>query len=255
MLPDWKPFAINPGRKKVALVGFSSSTRDAAPYDDPSYELWGMNQSYLHFKREPDRWFEIHVADQREDPEVPAYLSDLKDLGCPVYTVDRDPTIPTSIRYPLERVVEGLPAYYRRFFTSSAAYMVALAIAEGFETIALYGIDCAIGTEYETQKPCLEAWLSLAIGRGIEVIVPSASALFKIPFLYGYEKPKAWPRVLKASEKFLLDRVTAFQLKHNEALEMVHKYEGAIEELNTLLSFAESASRGTKFPTVEGTDE
>src|SRR5437899_2348017 len=95
---------------------------------------------------------------------------------------------------------------------TTACVNAAEGIAEGFETIALYGIDCAAGSEYELQKPCLEAWLSLAMGRGVEVIVPPMSALFKTPFLYGYEAPRKFPRVLQASESFLLSRIESFKL-------------------------------------------
>jgi hypothetical protein len=255
MLPDWKPFAVNPGRKKVAIVGFASSSRDEAPWADPAYELWGMNQAYSVFHRAPDRWFEIHTNKSREDASFPNYFDDIREVGCPIYMVDRDPAFPTSLKYPLDEVVEGLPAQYRRFFTSSAAYMIALAIHEGFETIAVYGVDCAVGTEYELQKGCIEAWLSLAVGRGIEIIVPAQSALFKNPFLYGYEQPRTFPRVLRASEAFLRRRVEEYQIKHNEALENVHKCEGAIRELTELMSFAESKGRGAAYPSLEVPDD
>ena len=252
MIPTWPSFVPEPGRKKVAIIGFAASSLHLAPWADATVELWGMNQGYIHFERQPDRWFEIHRPEARADVAVPDYLEDLKHLACPVYMIERDTAYPTSVAYPLDRVRLAVPALYHRYFTSCASYMVALAIAEGFQSIALYGIDCATGTEYADQKPCLEAWLSLAIGRGIDVHVPSTSALFKTPGLYGYEPPKRFPRVLKASEEFLRNRIDAYKLKNNELLTHMHQIEGAIEELQSLLNFAEAAGRGASYPTVEG---
>ena len=242
-----------PPRKKVAIVGFASSSRDLAPYHDPAYEMWGLNQAYEHFQRSPDRWFEIHRPEAQEDPAVPTYLEDLKKIACPVYMIDVDPAIPTSVRFPLERVCEHMPLTHQRYFTATMGYMIALAIAEGFETIGLYGVDCATGTEYEQQKACVESWLSLAMGRGIEVIIPPTSALFKSPFLYGYEAPKAFPRVLHASEQFLKDRISTYKVRSNETLANLHRMEGAVDELEGLLKFAESKARGASYPTIEAT--
>ena len=253
MIPAWPPFALHPGRKRVALVGFAASSLHLVPWQDPTIELWGLNQSYIHFERRPDRWFEIHRAEAREDAAVPSYLSDLKEIGCPLYMIQAEVDFPTSVAYPLDRVRDAVPPLYQRYFTSGVSYMVALAIAEGFEEIGLYGIDCATGSEYASQKPCLEAWLGLAAGRGIRVVIPQESALFKTPALYGYEPPKRFPRVLKASEAWLRDRIMAYKAKNNELLTQVHQCEGAISELESLLNFAEAKGRGASFPTAEGT--
>lgn len=252
MIPTWPAFTPDPGRKKVALVGFAASSLHLVPWTDPTVELWGLNQSYIHFERKPDRWFEIHRPEARPDVAVPDYLDDLKAIGCPLYMIDRDPTYPTSVTYPLNDVRAVVPSLYHKYFTSGVSYMVALAIVEGFEQIALYGIDCATGTEYAGQKACLEAWCSLAMGRGIEVIIPPQSALFKTPFLYGYEAPREFSKVLRASVPWLRSRIEGYKVASNDKMADLHRLEGAIEELQSLLQFAESAGRGTSFPTVEG---
>lgn len=252
MIPTWPAFTPDPGRKKVALVGFAASSLHLVPWTDPTWELWGLNQSYIHFERQPDRWFEIHRPEAREDVAVPDYLADLKAIGCPVYLIERDSAYPTSLAYPLSEVRAAVPPLYHRYFTCGVVYMIALAMLEGFETIALYGIDCATGTEYADQKPGIEAWCSLAMGRGTEVVIPPQSALFKTPFLYGYEPPRQFPAVLKASVPWLLSRIEAYKTKNNELLTQIHQVEGAIEELTSLLHFAQSAGRGTQFPIAEG---
>jgi hypothetical protein len=100
--------------------------------------------------------------------------------------------VPSSAEYPLEKVVELLPALKRgtekqvKYFTSSFSYMLALAIAEGFERIEVYGFELAAGDEYVPQKACAEFWMGFALGKGIEVFLPEGSQLCWGP-LYGYQ--------------------------------------------------------------------
>ncbi len=246
----WSPSVeCKPGetRKRIAIVGFSSTSRHLAPWHDPSFELWGMNQAYEHFQRRPDRWFELHTSENQPDPSVPTYLDDLRTLDCPVYMLEDDASVPTSVKYPLERVLKIGPKY----FTSTAAYMVALAILEGVSEIACYGIDCTVGTEYEYQKPCLEWWLGVALGRGIKVTIPEASALLKAPYLYGYEPSRKWPRQFVMTEEFLDQTITNYKISFNDALEVQHRCEGAIAALTEYKKFAEASGRGSDFTGVQ----
>lgn len=63
-------------KEKVALVGFSLKTRHMAPFDDPEYEIWGLNEEYNWFPKNVngvftmeswlkryDRWFQMHPRD------------------------------------------------------------------------------------------------------------------------------------------------------------------------------------------------
>lgn len=237
-----------PARKRVAIVGAASSSVGMAPWTDDTYELWGMNQCFRNFERRPDRWFEIHLGEERVDSGFPTYFDDLRMMGSPLYMVDVDPAFPQAVRYPLERVRQGTPAHMQRYFTSSASYMVALALEEGFETIALYGVDLTIGTEYELQKACLESWLGYAAGRGVTIIVPPSSALFKTPFMYGYEPSRKWAPVLKANKTFIDARIEELKRQYNEAQSTLQRIDGAISELEFLWNFAEASGRGAKFP-------
>lgn len=249
---QWSPSVerqpSDPPRKKVAVIGFSSSSRDMAPWFDPDWELWGMNQGYEHFRRKPDRWFELHDKEHQPDASVPTYLDDLTTLGCPIYMLEVDISIPRSVRYPLENVLKMGP----RYFTSTAAYMVGLAITLGVEEIGLYGVDCSVGSEYEYQKPCLEWWMGVAAGRGIRVTVPETSALLKAPFLYGYEPSREWPRSASVSLSFLDARIADRKVMSNEILTEWHRQEGAIQEAQEIRKFVEAASRGSQFGILNG---
>ena len=56
--------------------------------------------------------------------------------------------MPDSVRYPIEAAFGlGGPD-----FTSSAPYMIAMAMLEGVDRIEMYGFDMANGTEYQYQR-------------------------------------------------------------------------------------------------------
>lgn len=202
-------------RKKIAICGFASSSRDQIPVDNPEWEIWGMNQLYRHIKR-ADRWFDIHWNWHEETVPGTDYRGWLATCGLPIYMGERQGDLPTSVRFPIERLISRFGDY----FTSTVAFMVALAIDEIDQrvmaqlfteqledpphvilrlralyaeyTLGLFGIDLVVGEEYFWQKPCAEFWLGAAsIGRGMRVYLPHASALCKQLYRYGYEKEPA----------------------------------------------------------------
>lgn len=175
--------AVTPRRKKVALVGFASNTLHLVPWEDPSFEIWGLNQGHLNFPRRADRWFEMHSPEFTADLRDPGYIPWLESLTIPVYMLDVQAQFPTSCRYPIESAIVYAG---RDYFTSSIAYMLALAAIEGFEEIHLYGINLAIGDEYFYEKPCAEWWIGYLEGKGMTVVVPHASSLLKQYLRYGY---------------------------------------------------------------------
>lgn len=284
--------SASPKRKRVAIVGFASSSRHLAPWTDPGYELWGLNSAFSFFERRPDRWFEVHRGTGRTESSVPDYTAALNALECPVYIAEPIPGLRHGVPYPIEWVQTMAPAPMKRYLTSSMALMIALAIAYGFEEIAVYGVDCTVGSEYEEQKACIEAWLMYAQGRGIAVHIPEESALFKATHVYGLEPVKKWPKELRANTAFLESRIATHQQHAQDAYDQSlkalggaealrdleallpdfeplkariieysgaaaaqwdrHKeISGAIMELTTLLSFAESKARGANFKELD----
>jgi len=184
--------------KKVAIVGYTE-TKDMAPFADPSWEIWGMNDLYK-FINKYDRWFEIHGKDRdgyinKTKPGRTPWeqvKTTLAAMQCPVYLQEVNPEIPNSVQYPLEEIVAEFGQYFQnsedaRYFTNTVAYMIALAIYEKYDVIHVYGVDMAVHTEYESQRPSCEFWLGVAIGRGIKVHIPVEADLLKVQFLYGYE--------------------------------------------------------------------
>ncbi len=147
-LPEWVQVArmFNRPHKKVAIVGFAD-TRMQAPYDDPTYEIWGLNDLHASIPRY-DRWFDIHTRDNIDEdvkkgraPPDKCGLGGLRGINVPIYMQKRYDDIPNSIEFPLKEVVDK----FGNYFTNSISYMTALAIYEGYHEIAIYGVDMAVG--------------------------------------------------------------------------------------------------------------
>lgn len=211
---------LEPRRKKVAIVGFASTSRLKAPYADQSWEIWAMNQLYRFIPR-ATRWWELHphegphsyMADQVPGTD---YMKWLRELPIPVYMVSQHPQIPNSVEYPLQRMIDefGLEDVRtdmkgKGYFHSTVDYMIALAISEGFEEIGVWGIDMIHDTEWGYQKPSGSFWLGLARGRGIKITIPVESALLNNEgYRYGYDPlPKdEWLDHLVLRSKQIADR-------------------------------------------------
>lgn len=171
--------------KKVAIVG-SSKGWSEAPFDDPSWEIWSLNNMYKKIKTLPNgrwtRWFDIHekAIDRPKHKEV------LASLGCPVYVNEKWSHLLNSVVYPFEEVKKEFFINVNReqFFTSSIAYMTALAIYEGFDEISFYGINQSLQTEYEKQLPCIDFWVGIALGKGIRVNIQKHSNILNPEKLY-----------------------------------------------------------------------
>ena len=107
------------------------------------------------------------------------------------------PLIPNGVVYPIEKVIKR---YGRRHFTSTVAYMFAVAINEILsERIRLdddhigelgcWGIEMVI--EYELQRAGVEHFLDLCVFLQIPVFLPEGCSLLRTARLYAYETETA----------------------------------------------------------------
>lgn len=243
--------------KKMAIVGYAP-TRDEAPFTNPDYEVWGMNDLWAIMPNARfDRWFDLHDEKvMKNNPRTgPQHWEWLKQLppddgngsGMPVYTLeDMTKDIPAAVTFPLQDLID----YYKEvtfsgdYFTSTPAYMMALGIKEGFEEIAIYGINLLGQDEYEYQRPCMEYWVGVAMGRGIEVFIPDGSTLCKSNFRYGYDTHHRNETFLK----HVGDRITEYVKTHDELLGKLHQVKGGIETLNYIKAMIEHENRGGFIP-------
>lgn len=170
---------------KVSIVGGCPETEHLAPYNDPEWEVWVLGNQYdRHISRRVTRVFEIHDDLSGHLAEYPQWLVDQK---LPLIVGKHFPIEAPHVRvYPEEEANELLGGEY---LSSSPAYMIALAILEGADEIAIYGIEMAVDNhEYFKQRPEMYAWIAYAKAKGIKITIPEESTLFK----GGYVEGRDW---------------------------------------------------------------
>lgn len=192
--------------KKVAIVGGGPSRR-RAPFSDPSWEIWAFSSRWYRYPR-VTRWFELHsLIDLRQQlaTRKPGrrsygnYMRFMRQLDAPVYMQKKHPRMPNSEAYPIEEAL----AKFGRCFTSTASYMIALAIMEGYAVIGLWGIDVS-RPEYIKQRPAIRYLLGVARQEGIKIRFARGHAL-RVPekprrittralYAYDWRSPYAWWR-------------------------------------------------------------
>lgn len=186
--------------RKIALLGSHSHSLAACPWTDPTWELWGHSSCRAWYKRELDRYFDLHpeACWQRANRKGSTYIPWLKQNTVPIYMQERRAEFPASVRYPKERILLEFGGV-RRYFKNHAAWMIALALSEGVTTLALFGINYGHVSEYEMQRGSAEYWLGVLEGRGVRVILPDECTLLAEPKgLYGYESHDAEGRLVEA---------------------------------------------------------
>jgi hypothetical protein len=186
--------------RRVAIIGAGLGRKDA-PWSDPTWCFQALNEIW---QIRYERHWECHPLSVQSDAElawlercrVPCYVLDLADAAARDVPDER-PTAPepgrlrpfagvaNAVQYPLERVLAATGG--RRYFTSTFSYQIALAIADGFEAIGLWGVELYEGSARErtVELACLEYWIGVADGRGVKLTLGSPG-LARRPYLYGY---------------------------------------------------------------------
>lgn len=172
-------------KDKVCIIGFADSHK-SAPYDDDSYEFWGVNEMHLvPTIKKIDVLFELHdykwIA---EDKKIKGHIAWLREnRNVPVFMQKHYDDIPLSIPFPRDAVL----ARFRNYFTNTISWEIALAILLGFKEIRLYGVNMANDIEYASQRPSCEYFMGVAEGLGIKLYIPPESDLLKSMYQYGFE--------------------------------------------------------------------
>lgn len=159
--------------RKIALVG-TSPTGENAPYDDQSWEIWGVSQRAEYVTR-ATRWFELHRIDGEprhfQDEwraSMRAFLNNKTAYPIPLYMMYPETGITENIiQYPVDAMIARFGTY---FMTSSFAWMMAMAIDElrplsgnkNCGEIAIYGVEMEYGTEYRQQRVGFRHFIDLA---------------------------------------------------------------------------------------------
>lgn len=208
-------------RDKLAIVGFASSSRELAPFDDDEWEIVGLNQLYRHIPR-ADFWADLHINWEEENVAGTDHRGWIRDCGLPVLMTQHHADLPTSVSFPINECAELATDY----FTSTVALLIAWSIHQGYSTVGLWGIDLIVGTEYEHQKACAEFWLGVAHGRGMHVIIPQQAALLKHSHRYGYQMEPSWGPVSSLE----MEKRTAYLADEQKTMvDKLHFLDGAAD--------------------------
>ena len=179
---ELSPF-LPPRRSNLAIVGSHPSVSPSVFSGD--VEVWAFNNAVVMLPR-VDIAFQMH---QEVDWGGQYYRNWLKtNLTAPVYMREMHAEIPMSCAYPFEDVYALTHCIRHRdrqlkYFTSSVAWALALAVQQDRRKIDVYGVDLN-EREYPQQKDCFAFWMGFAGGRGIELNIHCADNIFDKP-LYG----------------------------------------------------------------------
>lgn len=225
-------------RDKVAIVGFAKPHRDRAPYDDDSWEIWGVNDGWSFVpKGRATRWFDMHSPDIYEwrMRRSQGHLDWMRQFDGQIYLHEARPDVPGSVRYPLEAVIANIRAPY---LTSSIAYMQGLALLLGFKHIGIWGVDMGHDSEYADQRPCCELLLGIALARGVTIELPAETPLMKGP-LYGRgyltgQGERISQTQLERRYKLLKKREADLAVACDQIMEQRKQLEGAITTVRAL---------------------
>jgi hypothetical protein len=215
-------------KRKVAIVGFAPSTRDKAPYNDPDWDIWVLNE---YFSILPTgnatniaKWFELHQRDTvLNSSRATDYIDKLKASTIPILMVDKYDDIPMSEKYPLDEIIKELQTDY---FTNSISYMIAYALYEGVAELAIYGVDMAQDEEYAKERPSVEYFVGYARAKGIPVYIPPESDICKVPYYYGFQEKTASKicRTIDPKKADLQTRLNGADFNVDEMLEHIDYY-------------------------------
>lgn len=197
-----------PRRLRVAITGAAKSMR-SLPWEDSSWEIWGLNNFWNSMRDgkdrlRADRWFEIHPPTQpiqnQHDMEW------LRKCPVPIYTTEPFPENINAVVFPVDR----LSSTFRNYWSCTFAYQIALAIDEGFEEIAVHGLELAFGTQREctVERACVNYWLGLAEGRGMTVTIPKDDFVLSHWARYGFDYHRE-AEIVKTYAASLKDRLVA----------------------------------------------
>lgn len=204
--------AIAPPLNSLAIVGSHPATRELAPYESNSFDIWLFNEA----PQKPEvykRWtasFQMHL------PEVYSSVHNWvnkdhwnwlqQDHGDnTIWMQERDERVPNSKKFPLDEVLAlvGMP-----YLRSTPAMALALGIYLGYTDIWLYGSELTSSTEYTYQAINYAFWIGFAKGRGVDLHLECWHAEFYDQPIYGYDGE------LQLPQKYFETRVAEIITEH-----------------------------------------
>lgn len=214
--------------ENICLLGSAPSSLRLAPFNNPDWAMCGCSPGVYGVAPRSESWVELHRFEPGQPWFSPEYCQFLANYKGPVWMAEVRPEIPNSVELPL---VDLITKYSPYFFTSSLAYMMAMAIECGFKRIGLFGVDMAAASEYKDQRLGCQYFAIIAKARGIEVGVPPESDLFRPQPLYGVSEVSHARIKFLARRRELEGRVNQKLAEQQQAKDEVLYLRGALEDL------------------------
>lgn len=231
--------------KKIALIGSAPSSIRLAPYKDSTWAIWGCSPGAYgtvgaeRIWQPGDAWWELH----RWEPQVPGkpgtgqswfspeYCEMLTRYPGTVWMSDPiPPEIPNAKAFPIGPMMAKYGPY---FFTSSLAYMFAMALEDPeVEEIGMWGVDMSATEEYGYQRAGCQYFITLALQRGIRVNIPPESDILQPNFLYGLAENSPMVVKLTARRHELTQRKAAADQRMQHAQQESVFLSGALDDLD-----------------------
>lgn len=219
---------FNTEAENLCLLGSAPSSLRLAPFGNPNWAMCGCSPGVYGVAPRSEAWVELHRYEPGQPWFSPEYCQFLANYAGPVWMAEVRPEIPNSIELPLAMLIQKYSPY---FFTSSLAYMMAMAIECGFKRIALYGVDMAAASEYKDQRLGCQYFAIIAKAHGIEVGVPPESDLFRPSPLYGVSEVSHARIKFLSRRRELEGRVNAALAAQQQAKDESLFLRGALEDL------------------------
>lgn len=214
---------------KIALVGSAPTSCRLAPYQDPSWQIWGCSPGLYGVAQRIDLWFELHRFEPGQTWFSPEYCMWMAKARFKVMMAEKRAEIPPSEEIPAQELVAKYGPY---FFTSSLAWMMAMAMEMGATKIGLWGVDMAADEEYGDQRSGLHYFAMLARAKGIEVGTPPESDLFRPRPLYGVDEIKHSSIKMLARKRELEWRLRETEIAEQNSAAQKHFLKGALSDLD-----------------------
>jgi len=197
--------------KSIAIVGTAPSSRMLAPWGNPDIEIWACSPDNAGgVLPRITRFFEVHgdlgFADaQAWEPSYIDWLNRQVALGTFELIAQDHRVFPKATLLPVERL---LAQFGRLFFSSTPAWMMAMAISEGVKEIGLFGLDMASKHEYALQRPGMHHFIELAEQKyGVQVYAPLECDILQPAPLYGFDLSTPYGRKLEVRRKEIVGRI------------------------------------------------
>ena len=238
-------------KRKLAIVGFSDTSRDLAPFDDEETDIWGCNHIYQFIPRW-DALFEMHNPTELEAKYAerwPAYREFLSiPHGKPIYM--QEAYFESAVQLPIVELrstfhflrenTETKERQEEATFKSTISYMLAMGLLKDYEEISLFGVDMTIDSEWSYQRHNLAFFMGWARGCGVEIVLPDKSMLMKEGqlTLYGYEHAvdRYAPAIQACRERVgkYDEKLAEMRVENERMADAVERLIGARVELQTL---------------------